>query len=126
MAARTDTVRFKAQRSAREGLSHWKLQRVTAIATAVLALWLIVSCVALSGAGYVEVRAWLARPLDTTLMILLVVSAFWHAQLGLKEVILDYVHHENARLASLVVLGLVIVALGVACVVATLKVSFGS
>jgi succinate dehydrogenase / fumarate reductase membrane anchor subunit len=126
MAARTHVARFKAQGSAREGLAPWKLQRLTAIATAILALWLIVSCVSLSGAGYAEVRAWLARPFDTTMMILLVVSAFWHAQLGLQEVILDYVHHEGAKLASLVVLGFVIVALGVASIVAILEVSLGS
>ncbi len=126
MAARTDTVRFKAQGSARKGLAHWKLQRLTAIATAILALWFVWSCISLSGVGYAEVKAWLARPFDTTMMILLVVSAFWHAQLGLQEVIEDYVHHEGAKLASLIVLAFVIVALGLGSIVAILKVSLGS
>jgi succinate dehydrogenase / fumarate reductase membrane anchor subunit len=126
MATRTHAVRFNAQGSAREGLAHWKLQRVTAIATAILGLWLVVSCISLAGAGYAEVRAWLARPIDTTLMILLVVAAFWHAHLGLREIVLDYVHRRGTKLASLIVLGFAIVAVGVASIVAILKVSFGS
>jgi succinate dehydrogenase / fumarate reductase membrane anchor subunit len=38
------------------------------------------------------VRAFLARPLNASLMIQLLASLFYHAMLGLQVVIEDYVH----------------------------------
>jgi succinate dehydrogenase / fumarate reductase membrane anchor subunit len=89
-------------------------------------LWFLFSAVALAGAGYAEVRAWLAAPVPASLMILLVISTFYHARLGVQVVIEDYVHHEGAKLAALAALTLVVIALAVACIVAVLKVSIGS
>ncbi len=42
------------------------MERVTSVALIPLTLWFIVAAVSLSGAGYDEVRAWLAAPLNTT------------------------------------------------------------
>jgi succinate dehydrogenase / fumarate reductase membrane anchor subunit len=86
----------------------------------------VVSAVSLSGAGYAEVRAWLGGLMNTTLMVLLVVSVFWHARLGLQVVIEDYVHARAVKLAALVGLDLVVAALAASCLVAILKVSIGS
>ena len=66
-----------------------------------LTLWFIVSAVSLSGAGYEEVRAWLAGAVQHHAMLLLIVAVFWHAQLGVQVIIEDYVHHEATKLASL-------------------------
>ena len=81
---------------------------------------------ALSGAGYEEVRAWLAGPFNTTAMLLFILAVFWHAQLGVQVIIEDYVHHEAFKLASLMLLKFAAIALGLACAVAVLKVSLGS
>jgi succinate dehydrogenase / fumarate reductase membrane anchor subunit len=81
---------------------------------------------ALAGAGYTEVRAWLAAPLPASLMILLVISTFYHARLGVQVVIEDYVHHEGAKIASLAAVTLITFGLAVACIVAVLKVATGS
>jgi succinate dehydrogenase / fumarate reductase, membrane anchor subunit len=60
------------------------------------------------------------------LMVLLLVSVFWHARLGLQVIIEDYVHSEPARIASLVAVTLLTFGLGAACIIAVLKVSIGS
>jgi succinate dehydrogenase / fumarate reductase membrane anchor subunit len=122
----TPLARARGLGAAHGGVGHWKAQRLTAISNAVLVLWFVFSAMALAGASYEEVRAWLASPLAATLMILLVVSVFYHAPLGLQVIIEDYVHHPGARIAALVLVRLVVAGLAVACIVAILTVALGS
>jgi succinate dehydrogenase / fumarate reductase membrane anchor subunit len=126
MALKTPIATVRGLGPAREGLAHWKAQRLTAIANLILVLWFTFSAVALTGAGYAEVRAWLASPVVATLMILLVISAFYHARLGLQVVIEDYVHHHGAKVVAVIALMLVIAALAAACIVSVLQISIGS
>ncbi|MCU0988211.1 MAG: succinate dehydrogenase, hydrophobic membrane anchor protein, partial [Xanthomonadales bacterium] len=44
-------------------------------------------------------RAFLAQPFNAALMILLLVSLFYHAMLGLQVVIEDYVHQAVMAMA---------------------------
>ena len=126
MPALTPLARARGLGAARGGLGHWKAQRLTAISNAVLVLWFVFSAMALAGAGYDEIRAWLASPVAATLMILLIVSVFYHAPLGLQVIIEDYVHHPGIRIAAVILVRLVIAALAVACIVAILRVALGS
>jgi succinate dehydrogenase / fumarate reductase membrane anchor subunit len=126
MGMQSPIARVRGLGPAREGVGHWTRQRLTAISNLLLVLWFVFSAMALAGADYVEVRAWLASPLSASLMILLVISIVYHARLGVQVVIEDYVHHEGARIASLAALTLIAFGLAVACIVAVLKVSIGS
>jgi succinate dehydrogenase / fumarate reductase membrane anchor subunit len=125
MAYRTPIAKVRGLGTARSGLQHWKMQRLTAISNLLLVLWFVFSAMALSGSGYDEVRAWLASPVTTSLMVLLIISTFYHARLGLQVVVEDYVHHEGARIASLVAIALLVLALAVVCIVAVLRVAVG-
>jgi succinate dehydrogenase / fumarate reductase membrane anchor subunit len=125
MAYRTPIAKVRGLGAARSGLHHWKMQRLTAISNLLLVLWFVFSAMALSGSGYDEVRAWLASPVTASLMVLLIISTFYHARLGLQVVVEDYVHHEGARIASLVAIALIVLALAVACIVAVLSVAIG-
>jgi succinate dehydrogenase / fumarate reductase membrane anchor subunit len=124
--ALTPLARARGLGAARGGLGHWKAQRLTAISNAVLVLWFVFSAMALAGAGYDEIRAWLASPVAATLMILLIVSVFYHAPLGLQVIIEDYVHHPGIRIAAVILVRLVVAGLAVACIVAILMVALGS
>jgi succinate dehydrogenase / fumarate reductase, membrane anchor subunit len=126
MAAKNEVARFKAWGTTRHGYGDWKIQRLTSIAAIPLFVWFIASAVALAGEPYAEVRLWLAAPFNATMMILLVVTTFWHAKLGIQVVIEDYVHHEGVGIASLIALNLAVVALAAFCLVAILRVSLGS
>ena len=126
MSTHPPIVKARGLGSARAGVGHWTHQRLTAIANLLLVLWFLFSAIALAGAGYEEVRAWLASPLAATLMILLVISVFYHAPLGLQVVIEDYVQHPGLRIGALVAVRLVVAGLAVACIVAILMVALGS
>jgi succinate dehydrogenase / fumarate reductase membrane anchor subunit len=126
MGVQSPIARVRGLGPAREGVNHWIGQRLTAISNIVLVLWFVFSAMALAGAGYEEVRAWLAAPVPASLMILLVISTFYHARLGVQVVIEDYVHHEGAKIASLAAVTLITFGLAVACIVAVLTVAIGS
>jgi succinate dehydrogenase / fumarate reductase membrane anchor subunit len=123
---RSATSRVHSLGSARKGAGHWWMQRLTSIAGIPLGLWFVVSAIHLSGAGHAETRLWLAAPFNATCMLLLVLNFFYHAKLGAQVIIEDYVHHEAAKLASLVAVTLACFLFGGLCVVAILSVALGS
>jgi len=112
--------------SAKEGVEHWWLQRVTAVALVPLTLWFVVAVVRLSSADIDAVRDWVGRPLPAILLVLLLIATFWHASLGLQVVIEDYVHVDLAKLGLLIVIRLACFALAVAGVIAVLGIAFGT
>jgi succinate dehydrogenase / fumarate reductase membrane anchor subunit len=120
------SARILAQASARTGASRWMLERTTSVALVPLTLWFIASAVSLSGAGYEEVRAWLATPFNTVAMLLTIFTVFWHAQLGVHVIVEDYVHGEASKVAATMAVNFGILAVGLACIVAVLKVALGS
>lgn len=78
--------------SAKDGVSHWWLQRLTAVALALLTPWFIWFAVAQVGADQGQVRAAIAAPLTAALLLSYVIALMWHARLGLQVVVEDYIH----------------------------------
>ncbi len=107
--------------SAKEGVEHWWLQRLTALALIPLALWFLVVAIGLVGADIGTVRQAIGRPVPATAVILLLIAVFYHVALGLQVVIEDYVHAELAKFALLALNRLICFALAVAGIVAVLK-----
>ncbi len=111
--------------SARDGLQEWRLQRRTALALIPLGLYFVASMLRLATADQLTAAAWLASPVPALLTILFVLAALAHAVVGLRSVLVDYVH-TRARLVSagLLVRGAAVV-LGGASVLAVLKLFLG-
>lgn len=109
--------------SAKDGVEHWWLERVTAVALVPLTLWFTGSLIALAGSDYETFLAWLSAPLATVLMVLLLIALFYHMALGLQVVIEDYVH-SGWKLPAVVVTRLGCFALAAAGILATLRIAF--
>jgi succinate dehydrogenase / fumarate reductase, membrane anchor subunit len=126
-ALRDDSVlrRVRHLGSARDGLNEWQLQRWTALALIPLGLYLVASVLWLATSDQIAAAAWLASPVAALLVILFVLAALAHALVGLRSVLVDYVH-TRARLvaAALLVRGATVI-LAVASVLAVLKVFVG-
>jgi succinate dehydrogenase / fumarate reductase membrane anchor subunit len=111
--------------SAKGGVHHWWLQRLTSIALVPLTLWFTVSILSLPSMDHVTVIAWMAQSWTALLLIVLVLVATYHSQLGVRVVIEDYVSGAGMRTLTLVIVTFAHAFLAVAGVFAILKVAFG-
>lgn len=111
--------------SAKSGVHHWWMQRLTSIALVPLSIWFTVSILSLPSLDHVTLVAWMAQSWTALLLIILVLVASYHSQLGVQVVVEDYVHHSGMKTLTLVSLTFVHGLLAVAGVFAILKVAFG-
>ena len=111
--------------SAKEGVEHWWLQRITAAALVPLSVWFIIAIIRLVGADIETVRDWVSAPMPAILLVLLLIATFWHASLGLQVVIEDYVHSPLTKLGLVIVVRLGCFAVAVAGIFAVLSMALG-
>jgi succinate dehydrogenase / fumarate reductase, membrane anchor subunit len=84
------------------GLRAWVVQRISAVYlalcfTTVLILWLTQRPVT-----YDAWRAWIAHPVVNIAAVLFFIALALHAWVGVRDVVIDYVHATAARFALLV------------------------
>ena len=120
---RTDLGRVRGLGTAKEGVHHWWMQRLTAIALIPLTLWFIISIATLNNASYTETVNWLSIPLVSIFMILLVSATLYHALLGVQVVVEDYIHQEGFKFLLLIGLKFIFVVLGVVAIFSLLKIA---
>ncbi len=123
MSLRSDLGRVKGLGSAKEGVHHWRLQRITAIALVPLSLWFVVSLLCVFNGTHAEVVEWVSAPHVTVLLIALSVLLFWHLKLGLQVVIEDYVHAAGKQIALQIALRVAAGLGALAAIVSVLKIS---
>jgi len=111
--------------SAKEGVHHWWMQRLTALALVPLTLWFVVSVASMAGMDHAAATAWIASPSVAIALVLLIGATFYHAQLGVQVVVEDYIHNEGLKLAVLVLVKFASIILSVAAIFAVLKIAFG-
>jgi len=122
---RTPLKNVRGLGSAKTGTEHFVHQRLTAAALVVLGLWFLVFVVRMAGADYAT--ATIAKPWNAVPLIGLLITMFWHAQLGMQVVLEDYIHESLLALVLqtavkfVAVLGMIVsvfavgrIALGVA------------
>jgi len=112
--------------SAKSGVHHWWMQRVTAVGNVVLMLWFIMSLILLPSLSHSSVIAWIAQPVVAIPLLLLILSVFWHFRLGVQVMIEDYIHAEGTKMLALLALKFYVVAAGATAVFAVLSIAFGA
>ncbi len=87
-----------------EPVRHWWAQRLTAVALIPLSLWFIYSLTTMYIANYETVILWLSNLKNSLLMLLFILTLYYHAALGLQVVIEDYVESVWQRKALLLII----------------------
>jgi len=108
------------------GGHHWWTERLSAVATLLLFVWLLVSLLRLPSLDHQAVTAWLSSPLAAVPMLLLIVATFWHLKLGLQVVLDDYVHDEGSKFFSLALLNFLTIGAGALALFSVLKIAFAA
>jgi succinate dehydrogenase / fumarate reductase membrane anchor subunit len=111
--------------SAHSGTWHFWHQRVTSVALLSLTTIFIIIVISLLGRNHAAVVQVLGSPLVAILMLLFIGTSIYHMWIGMQEIILDYVHQDLLKLSALMTNTFFCFVIGVGCVFAILKLSFG-
>ncbi|MCC6914310.1 MAG: succinate dehydrogenase, hydrophobic membrane anchor protein [Rhodospirillaceae bacterium] len=122
---RSPLGRARGLGSAKEGLHHWWMQRLTSLALIPLAMWFVVSLIGLRQSDWEQYTLWISNPINATVMILFLGVTFHHAQSGMQVVLEDYVSSHGTRIASIVAVKFICYALAALSIVSVLIVAFG-
>lgn len=122
---RTPLGRARGLGSAREGAHHWWMQRASSVALIPLCLFFLMQFDRIVTTDHAAFIAWAAEPCVAVGLLLFIVTAFYHAALGIQVIVEDYVHGEGAKIAVLLLNKIFFFFLGVAAVFAVIRISFG-
>ena len=122
---KTPLGRARGHGSARSGTQHFWHQRLTSVANIPLTIAFIVIVISLLGRNHAAAVQILGSPLVAVLMILFILANVVHMKIGIQVVIEDYVYDKNQKFTLLILNTFFAWAIGLACVFAVLKISFG-
>ncbi|MBC8025068.1 MAG: succinate dehydrogenase, hydrophobic membrane anchor protein [Steroidobacteraceae bacterium] len=103
MSLRTPLGKVLGRGSAGEGVGHWWVQRVTAVALLPLTAWFGISLLSHTLQSYEAIRGWISQPWVAVLTLVLVLTLAWHSKLGVEVVIEDYVQGKGTKTALLLI-----------------------
>ncbi len=95
-----------------EGLRPWVIQRVSAVYIALFLLYSTYSFFAAEVISYPAWKAWLYNPFNTTIVGIFIIALLFHAWVGMRDVVLDYIHNIMLRIFVLAILIAVLLGSG--------------
>ena len=120
---RTPLGRVRWLGSARLGTQdNWRM-KITSLALIPLSVAFVLLVLSLLHRDYNAARALMGEPLPAVIVLLFVLTGVYHTELGMRSVILDYLHGHTREFA-LIANSCAAVALGLACVYAVLRIGF--
>jgi succinate dehydrogenase / fumarate reductase membrane anchor subunit len=107
-------------------IKHWTITRLTSLPLVPLFIYFIGQSEYIITKSRMELIGWIKEPLTTACLMLFIICGFWHAKLGMEEIIIDYIPSKGAQTLSLCVNALCFLLLGAASLYAVLAISFGN
>ena len=126
MSFRSPLNRVIGLGTAKEGVSHWWHQRLTAVAMLPLGLWFAISVLYVDMSSHAALVAWIRDPMTAVLLSLTTQCLIYHSFLGVRVVVEDYVGAKGVKVVTLLLSSFVHAFLGAVCLFAVLKIALGS
>lgn len=124
---RTSLAKVRGHGSGHGGTGHFIAQRVSAIALLILAPWFVISAaLSMSDPGYVAAIDFLSQPMNAVGAILFMIAALYHMQIGMQEVVEDYIARPVTKALLLTANTLLCIAVGAAAIFAVLRINLGA
>lgn len=94
------------------GLMAWLIQRVSAAYLGLFLTYLLVHFVFSPPADHAALREWVAHPPVAIGLLLLIPTLLAHAWVGIRDLLMDYMHPLGTRLALMALFALCFIASG--------------
>lgn len=101
---RSPIAKAKNLGAAASGTHHWWHQRLTSILMLPLVIWFCFFLHTVSGSSLDQAFSLLRKPYNIIPMMMLVMTIFYHAALGMQVVIEDYISNLTLRYFLIIVL----------------------
>lgn len=88
------------------------MQRISAVYLAGFLVYLLVHFYRQPDPGYQAWREWLTQPLVSVCFAGFILALLVHGWVGLRDVVLDYIHHLGLRLTVLTLIAFVLLGSG--------------
>jgi succinate dehydrogenase / fumarate reductase membrane anchor subunit len=121
MDYRTPLAKVRGLGSAKNGTTHWWMQRISAVALIPLSFWLITFLDLSLNAPYQQTVEWLVAPVNTICIMAWIIAAFYHAALGLQVVIEDYIAAEGIKIVAVWTVNLSFLLLALTALIAVFR-----
>ena len=122
---RTPLARVRSLGASHSGTSDFWRQRLTAVATTLLIIPVIVIVLMLIGRNQAGAAQILVSLPIAIILLLFIIASAWHMKIGMQVVIEDYIHNEKIKLASVMANNFFCIAVALASIYAILKLSSG-
>ena len=94
------------------GLRDWLLQRLTAIYLGGFLVYLLVHFLLQPQHSFQQWHDWVTHPVMIIAIALFIMAVLVHGWVGMRDVVLDYVHAISLRLTILSLIGLTLISCG--------------
>ena len=94
------------------GLRDWLLQRLTAIYLGGFLVYLLVHFLLQPQHSFQQWHDWVTHPVMIIAIALFIMAVLVHGWVGMRDVVLDYVHAISLRLMILSLIGLTLISCG--------------
>jgi succinate dehydrogenase / fumarate reductase membrane anchor subunit len=97
------------------GLRPWLIQRLSAVYIALFVIYIAVTIAVGGNVDYPQWRNWLFHPVNTIAVGLFVIAMLMHAWVGMRDIILDYIHNALVRMIAFALVIVVLAGSGLWC-----------
>lgn len=94
------------------GLRAWLIQRISAVYLGVFSIFALLAMITHPHLDANQWRSWITDPMVLLALALFIILILAHAWVGVRDVIVDYVHPLSLRLGLMSIAGLFLISCG--------------